>query len=105
MIIFLHLTLPSLKTFLQAQLEGKGARHGGAGSQGGSQPNSRPPSSHSFNGFVGLGSSAMGMKRAAEIAPEGGPQRKMPATEMMLMNGISAGLVSESLSYASIQPA
>jgi len=63
------------------------------GSQTGSQPSSRPPSTHSYNnGFTG---STIGLKRSAEMPAEGqGPQRKMPATEMLLMNGLTTGMVT-----------
>jgi len=56
-----------------------------------SQPNSRPPSTHAFNGFPSSGS---GVKRSADGAGDGGPNRKVAATEMLLMGGLSSGLVS-----------
>lgn len=57
-------------------------------SQPGSQPNSRPSSTHGYNnGFAGA---AMGIKRSADVPPEGVPQRKVAATEMLLMNGLTS---------------
>jgi len=69
------------------------------GKEGSSQPNSRPPSTHAFNGFPSSGS---GLKRSVDGGGEGGPNRKVAATEMLLMGGLSTGLVSNP-SRASIE--
>jgi len=69
------------------------------GKEGSSQPNSRPPSTHAFNGFSSSGS---GLKRSVDSGAEGGPNRKVAATEMLLMGGLSTGLVSNP-SRASIE--
>jgi len=61
------------------------------GKEGSSQPNSRPPSTHAFNGFSSSGS---GLKRPVDGGGDGGPNRKVAATEMLLMGGLSTGLVS-----------
>lgn len=63
----------------------------GGGSQGGSQPNSRPPSTHAGNGFNNV---TLGLKRTAELPADGPPHRKVAATEMLLMSGLSSGLLN-----------
>jgi hypothetical protein len=77
-------------TDITQSLVGKTERAVGGGSQGGSQPNSRPPSTHAFNGFA----SSVAVKRPAEGGAAEGPHRKVAASEMLLLSGLPTGLVA-----------
>lgn len=77
------------KAFVLADINILGPKAGG--SQMGSQPNSRPSSAHAYNN--GFNGTSIGLKRPAEGPAEGLPNRKVTATDMLLMNGLGPGMV------------